>query len=119
MINQPEHLLRGLVQVTQGQDSRLSRDSEPTEYRWVFTREDDALQVRILSFYDRMRPEPDEAGRELFAVRSEVRPLVDAVARSVRLLLSRMGEAAYARQWGGEAFPLHEQCTLESWIRNH
>ncbi|WP_125636537.1 hypothetical protein [Nonomuraea sp. WAC 01424] len=54
-------LLRSLVEVTQGHDSRFSWDSEPTEYRWIFTREDDALKVRILSFYNRMRPEPLES----------------------------------------------------------
>jgi len=112
-------LLYGLVRVTQGDEFRFSWDDEPTEYRWIFTHEGSAVRLRILKFRDRMRPEPDEAGREVFTLLSEVGPLVRAVVRSVRRLLSAMGAEEYARQWGGQAFPLRELNVLESWLRDH
>ncbi|MBF8191700.1 hypothetical protein ITP53_39620 [Nonomuraea sp. K274] len=112
-------LLRSLVQVSQGYDSRFSWDGEPTEYRWIFIHQDDTLQVRILSFDDRRRPEPDEAGWERFTLWSEPRPIVDAVVQSARRVLSATGEEEYARQWDGEAFPLHELNILEFWLKDH
>ncbi|MFI7452703.1 hypothetical protein ACIBQX_34785 [Nonomuraea sp. NPDC049714] len=112
-------LLYGLVRITQGDDFRFSWDDEPTEYRWVFAHEGGAVRLRILTFIDRMRPEPDEAGREVFALLCEVGPLVRAVVRSVRRLLSEMGEEEYARQWGGQAFPSRELNVLESWLKDH
>ncbi|WP_326825793.1 hypothetical protein [Streptosporangium sp. NBC_01756] len=112
-------LLYSLVRVTQGDDFRFSWDGEPTEYRWIFTHEGDVVRLRILTFRDHMRPEPDEAGRESFTLLSETGPLVRAVVRSVRRLLSEMGEEDYARQWRDQAFPLRELNTLESWLRDH
>jgi hypothetical protein len=112
-------LLYSLVRVTQGDDARFSWDGEPTEYRWIFTHEDDGVRVRILEFRDAMRPEPDDAGREVFALLSEVTPLVRAVVRAVRRLLFEVGEEEYARQWRGQAFPLRELNVLESWLKDH
>ncbi|TXK38208.1 hypothetical protein [Nonomuraea sp. C10] len=112
-------LLYSLVRVTQGDDIRFSWDDELTEYRWMFTHEDDTVRVRILRFRDGRRSEPDEAGREVFALQSEVGPLVRAVVRSIRRLLFEMGEEEYARQWGGQAFPLRELNVLESWLKDH
>ncbi|MEV4889917.1 hypothetical protein AB0K48_11070 [Nonomuraea sp. NPDC055795] len=48
-----------------------------------------------------------------------MRPLVGAVVRSVRRLLSDVGEEGYAQQWGGEAFPLRELNVLESSLKDH
>lgn len=112
-------LLYSLVRVTQGDDIHFSWDDEPTEYRWIFAHEGDAVRLRILEFRHRMRPELDDAGREVFGLLSEVSPLVRAVVRSVRRLLFEMSEEEYARQWGGQAFPLRELNVLESWLKDH
>ncbi|MET8047819.1 hypothetical protein ABZU75_09455 [Streptosporangium sp. NPDC005286] len=112
-------LLYGLVRVTQGDDFRFSWDGEPTEYRWIFTHEGGAVRLRILTFRDHMRPEPDEAGQERFTFLGEVDLIVRAVVRSARRVLSEMGEEEYARQWRGQAFPLRELNILESWLKDH
>jgi hypothetical protein len=80
--------------------ARCSWFVEPGEYRWIFTRYDDQVHVRILGFRDGERPERDDAGTFVFETTVALRVLASDLVRSVESHPEARSDARYEHAWG-------------------
>lgn len=99
-------LLEAVGVLLEGADeARCSWQEEPGEYRWIFRRTTSDVQLRVLSFPDQMRPEPDEDGVPVFETQQPLAALASAIVDAAQAVLDENGEDAYQRQWVEYPFP--------------
>lgn len=102
-------LVRAAVDIAQGATSaRISWAEEPGEYRWVLTRNDDQLDVRVLWFDELWGSDPDERGKEGLAATCTVRAFLLAVAAGAERVRDDVGTESYRAQWIENDFPSRE-----------
>ena len=82
--------------------------SEPTEFRLIFRRNLQLLQVQVLGFEDLYEPQPDECGWVEFQAECELSAFVQAVISLLDSILHRYGMKQYKKLWILEEFPLTE-----------
>jgi hypothetical protein len=85
--------------------ARCSWQEEPGEYRWLFARQGDLANLRILSFNDAHPREPDQAGRMVFDTTQPVLSMAEAFADAASKLLDEYGIEGYKAKWMGGEFP--------------
>ncbi|NKE60561.1 hypothetical protein FXN61_28750 [Lentzea sp. PSKA42] len=111
-----DDLLEALVTLTTGgRHVRVSWDAEPTEFRWLIS-VDTQAHVRLLVLPDRSANSPDDLGNLVLSADLPLRSLVRTVAVAAQALLTRLGEAGYARQWDAGPFPADRLRTLQRWL---
>lgn len=112
-------LLEAVALVVEGQaEARFSWDEEPGEYRWVLTREADALIIKILAFDKLWGDEPDAVGRRVFATLQDPMRVGRAVLSAAQRLIDDLGEAEYERQWVEHPFPTGALDRLRTALRS-
>jgi hypothetical protein len=84
---------------------------EPGEYRWVLTRSDEMVAIRVLWFTDTFSYLADERGEPVFSTTARLVDLAGQVTSQLRALLERLGEDGYQEQWS-YPFPRTEYETL-------
>jgi hypothetical protein len=114
--------LRGLIEavalITEGAPrARCSFDEEPGEYRWIFDRHDDDVELRILAFDDLWNGQPDEAGRLVFESSQPALRIARAVLSGAQQLLDETGKDDFLRQWVEHPFPSRAMVRLRTAIR--
>ena len=87
------------------QEARCSWDEEPGEYRWIFVRRGDVVELRVLAFQDRGGEEPDSEGSLVFETRQGLRETVTAIADGAAEVLAEHGEEGYLAKWVDAPFP--------------
>jgi hypothetical protein len=109
-------LLSALAALNRGDShsERFSWDEEPAEHRWILRRDGDEVDLSILWFHDIYKPQPDEAGRLIFATRQPLAELVRAVSAAAAHLLEEVGEDGYRERWVEHAFPTAALAELSS-----
>jgi hypothetical protein len=107
-------LLRAVLTLKDGaRSARVSWEEEPGEFRWLFTRAHEAVDVRVLWFNDQLPQFPDADGQERIAGRVAVDVLAAAVAAGAREVLERYGAKGYHERWVEHPFPTAELDALE------
>jgi hypothetical protein len=92
--------------------ARVSWDTRPAEYRWLFAVHAGIVRVRVLLLLDRLAGLPDGDGQRVLALEVPLTALAGAVAGAARELLQRVGEQGYRRCWGSP-FPVGPLLDLE------
>ncbi|WP_170837893.1 hypothetical protein [Streptomyces sp. TP-A0874] len=101
-----EDLLTAVARLVAGEpETRVQFEAEPTAFRWIFYREEDAVWLRLLEL--RHGGEHDNAGTELWSGTLSVDGLARAVVRCFDEVATVYGESGYRGKWG-EHFPRSE-----------
>jgi hypothetical protein len=90
----------------------VSWAEEPGEYRWLLTRTDDLVSIRILSFRSQHPRRPDADGEPVFRASCRLTDFAGQVTSQLRALAERLGDAGYKEQWVLHDFPRAEYETL-------
>jgi hypothetical protein len=111
-------LLYAVWRVTQGDPtSRCSWDDEPGEWRWIMTRDDRDVSLRVLWFDGRHPPRADEHGALIYQTRQDVRVFARAFALGASRTLADNGEEGYRDRWG-KPFPIRKLEVLQTALRS-
>ncbi|WP_414504993.1 hypothetical protein [Streptomyces sp. NEAU-L66] len=113
----PEDLLTAVARLVAGEtETRAQFEAEPTAFRWIFYREEDALWLRLLEL--RRGGDHDNAGTELWSGALSVDALARAVVRCFDEVADVYGESGYRGKWG-EHFPRDALETLRRIRQKH
>ena len=86
-------------------EARCSWELEPGEYRWLFSQDDGALDLRILAFPDSWPIQPDEQGEVVFQVAGPLADVATDLTAGIADVLATYGEVDYRKQWVQHPFP--------------
>ncbi len=110
-------LLYAVWRITQGEStSRCSWDDEPGEWRWIMTRDDREVSLRILWFDGRRPPRADEHGELIYQTQQDVRVFARAFALGASRTLAENGEEGFRDRWG-TPFPTRKLEVLQAALR--
>lgn len=99
-------LLEAVGSLLEGtQEARCSWDEEPGEYRWVFVRSGDLVDLRVLAFPELWGNQPDSEGSLVFETQQELREAATAIADGAADVLAEHGEEGYLAKWVDAPFP--------------
>ena len=100
-------LLTAVWSVLEGTPSAsCSWELEPGEYRWLFTRIDDQLSLRILAFPNNSWDNgPDEEGVIVFHFSGTLDAIASAFAEGIEAVRREYGEEGYLQGWHEHPFP--------------
>ena len=87
---------------------RFSFDEEPGEYRWIITRDNLDINIRILSFEELWSDEPDSAGEVIFSASCTIKMFSEAVVEMLNNIIRIHGLDGYKKKWSEHAFPKEE-----------
>lgn len=111
-------VLLALVELQDGEDLAVaSWEEEPGEYRWLFSRTDSNVTLRILAFRDSYPRLPDDDGSEVFSATCSLIEMARAFSQGARSVLSDEGEDGFQRKWVEYPFPTALLEAVESWLR--
>lgn len=114
----PGELLTAVTKLTRtSETARVSWETEPGEYRWVFDRAGDTVRVRVL-WFEQILEGDDDGGDVLADGRCSLWDLVDAIATAARRVLAGCGEIQYRKSWE-HRFPTTQLSVLEGWLAAH
>lgn len=101
-------LLRAVRAMLSGADAaRFSWEEEPGEYRWIFSRVNAQVHLRILFFrHSDNVSHPDENGLVVFETDQPLDALATAIADGAQAVRESYGEAGYLNQWAEHPFPV-------------
>jgi hypothetical protein len=85
--------------------ARTSFDEEPGEFRWIFLRNDQCVEVSILFFEELWGGKTDEQGRVLFNGTCSVSELSLAMKNMLEDVLTKNGIKGYKEKWVEHDFP--------------
>jgi hypothetical protein len=88
----------------------------PGEWRWVLSRKEERVEIKVLRFEDTYSPLPDEKGVQVFRAKTTLMRLAIQVQGQMQRFLDRFGERGYQVQWG-HLFPLQSFHRLERTIQ--
>lgn len=105
-------LARAVLGLLHGMEAvNVSWKEEPGEYRWLLTRAEEMVTIRILWFDSQFPERPDEEGQTVFETTCRLVDFAGQMTSQLQALLDDPGEAEYKRQWGME-FPRAEYVAL-------
>jgi hypothetical protein len=90
---------------------------EPGEYRWVFRRANDQVNIRILWFDDTPKGKPEEQGTVVFATTCRLVSFAGELKSQLQKLTDDFGTDAYKRIWVSHEFPSREYDKLRELTR--
>jgi hypothetical protein len=112
-----EDLTRAVNTLLRGEPAaRCDWAEEPGQYRWLFVRSGEGLNIRILWFDRTFSNEPDEKGRPVFETECRLLQLAAQLRDQLGSVLDRYGEEGYRREWVNNDFPMREYRYLEERI---
>jgi hypothetical protein len=101
-------LLRAGITLLEGAEkATCSWEEEPGEYEWVFERNGEELDLRILWFEDQFERKPEDPGEPRFSTHCMLMRVASQVRDQFQKLLDDAGPERYQREWGF-AFPMAE-----------
>jgi len=110
-------LLYAAWRITKGDStSRCSWDDEPGEWRWIMTRNDRDVSLRVLWFDGRRPPRADEHGEQIYQTRQDVGVFARAVALGASRTLADNGAGGFRDRWG-KPFPTRKLEVLQAALR--
>lgn len=110
-------LLRAVIALLQGwETARCVWEDEPGQYRWLFHRRDDLVDIRILRFGVTFSTAQDEDGATVFITMQPLSKFAQKVYSALRRILREVGAEEYERPWG-QAFPQAPYDTLRDLLR--
>lgn len=93
-------LTRTVVSLLEGAEAATcSWEEEPGEFQWVFARDSEALNLRILWFEDQFERQPEDPGELRFSTRCTPMRLACQLRDQLRRLLEEVGTDRYQREW--------------------
>lgn len=109
-------LVAAVYDLIQGSESaHVSWALEPGEYRWLFARIGESVEVRILSFDDDYFDHAPEAiGDERLAASVPLAALARAIVAGANRVLEQYGETSYRERWIEHPFPTATLTDLET-----
>lgn len=75
-------------------------EQEPGEYRWLFTRQNEQIQIRIVSFGRTFSRHFDEEGECVLTVQCSLLKFATKFSKQLEQLLATWGENGYHSIWG-------------------
>jgi hypothetical protein len=93
-------------------------DDDRHEYRWLFERHSDEIDITIVEFDDLFSRKADDQGMVVFAARCPRPRLATQVLNQLWRLLNDLGIEGYKELWGHHDFPLAEYKALEGLIHS-
>ena len=112
----PEELLAAVTRLLIGEsETRALFEAEPTAFRWIFSREGDAVWIRMLRLPNGRRH--DRAGVEIWSTQQALDTLARSVIRCFDEVARTYGESGYHGKWG-HPFPRSELETLRGHWRS-
>lgn len=110
------NLIEALIALLGGAEQAIvSWDEEPGEYRWVFTRSDDQVHLRLTALgitdADSDEDESDESDESegqavlVFETRQRLVAFAAAVAEGAAQVLADQGEEKYLKRWDQHPVP--------------
>lgn len=113
----PQCLLTAVARLILGEtETRAQFEAEPTAFRWIFYREDEAVWIRLLELADRSKH--DNAGTEIFSSQQTIDTLARAIIRGFDTVAHQHGESGYHGKWR-QPFPRTELEALRRAWRDH
>jgi hypothetical protein len=111
-------LASGISTLLQGASkARCAWAEEPGEWRWLFDRHGDEVEIRILWFEDTFSKALDEKGELRYSTRCRLLRLASQVRDSMRQLLDEVGLDGYREAWRYD-FPVKEYERLNALIES-
>jgi hypothetical protein len=111
-------LLHALWRLMEGEpETQCSWEDEPGEYRWIMTRLEGVMELRVLEF-DQSHPRlPDESGRLVLRTRQSLPAFARAIALGASRTLELNGDAGYRERWFGRPFPSRTLALIQAALR--
>lgn len=75
-------------------------EQEPGEYRWLFARQEEQIQIRLLSFSRTFSRQFDEEGTCILMFQCSLRKFATKLCKQLEHLLATWGEQGYHNTWG-------------------
>jgi hypothetical protein len=98
-------------------EARCTWTEEPGEFRWVFIRTHESVDLEIRSFREggrrRARKHND---RIVFRTNQDLVQLVSAIVHGSAAVLDKYGERGYLDRWINHPFPIGPLDDLEQWL---
>jgi hypothetical protein len=94
--------------------ARCSWETEPGEWRWLFTRQNGDVYVRILGFDDFYKHRPDSEGQLKFETHDSLDGLANAIASGCAAVLKEYGESGFKELWIEHDFPKEKLRHIQS-----
>lgn len=91
-----------------------SWETEPGEWRWLFTRQNGDVDVRILGFDDFYKHRPDSEGQLKFETHDSLDSLADAISSGCAAVLEEYGESGFKELWIEHDFPKERLRLIQS-----
>lgn len=108
----PEDLLTAVARLVCGErETRVQFEAEPTAYRWIFSRVETDVWVRLLELPDGRGH--DNAGIEIWSSRQTIDTVARAVIRCFDDVARQHGESGYRDSWNRH-FPRSELDALRA-----
>ena len=82
------------------EEGRCVWQQEPGEYRWLFSRQDEKIEIRILRFQETFSRQSDEQGECLLVLTCSLLKFATKIHKQLHQLLLLWGEEGYQREWG-------------------
>ncbi|GHO56789.1 hypothetical protein KSB_52640 [Ktedonobacter robiniae] len=94
-------LLKTVISLVEGAQEGICRwQEEPGEYRWLFSRQEEQIEIRILWFKETFSHRLNDAGRCELVLTCSLREFATKLRREFSHLLNTLGEEGYAKEWG-------------------
>jgi hypothetical protein len=94
-------LLRVVISLLEGaRRGTCLWEQEPGEYRWLFTRQDEQIQIRIVSFGQTFSRQFDEEGECVLTVQCSLLKFPTKLSKQLEQLLATWDENGYHSTWG-------------------
>lgn len=94
--------------------ARCSWWEEPGEYRWLFIRTGQQVDLQILWFDELRANQPDEFGRLAFSTTQPLQRFAAATASGAAACLRTHGLQGYRAKWVDNDFPSDELAAIEA-----
>lgn len=91
-----------------------SWETEPGEWRWLFTMQNGDVYVRILGFDDFYKHRPESEGQLKFETHDSLDSLADAIASGCAAVLEEYGESGFKELWIEHDFPKEKLRLIQS-----
>ncbi len=94
-------LLWIVISLVEGaQEGTCAWQQEPGEYRWLFSRQEEQIEIRLLWFSETFSQRPDEEGECHLLLTCSLLKFATKIQRQYKHLLSTWGDAGYRETWG-------------------
>jgi hypothetical protein len=111
------NLANAVIKILKGEkEARASFDEEPGEYRWVFTNDNNVVDIKIFSFKDLWTNKNDSEGDLVFSSKITTKELGNAILECLKNILKEYSPEEYKKKWIDHEFPMAQYSELEKLV---